>query len=343
MKRLTIIFLMLSFFSAGATSWRLNNNPNVNADFSTFQAAHDAAAAGDTIYVEGNGNESHYGNITISKKLIIIGPGYFLNENDSTYANPIFARFLSIYIQPTAVGTEIYGLYVYTPDGNTNNLRIRASDVVISRNSFYLNGYNNILIDANVENVSITQNYTYEIKTSSNSIVANNILISNNYVNNSINLNNLSSAIISNNVIRAYISNVFYSQIKNNILYQEHGGDVLSVQNTGNYVANNLVAGGLVSGGNYGPGNFGNVDMSTVFVGYPTQGSYSTDGLWQLKADGPAIGAGEGGIDCGMFGGPLPYVLSGLPAIPRIYEAIVPTAGSTFTGLPVIIKAKSQN
>jgi len=56
MKRLTTIFLMLCFFSAGATSWRLNNNPTVNADFSTFQAAHDAASAGDTIYVEGTGD-----------------------------------------------------------------------------------------------------------------------------------------------------------------------------------------------------------------------------------------------------------------------------------------------
>jgi hypothetical protein len=343
MKKLTAIFLMLSFFSAGATSWRLNNNPAVDADFSTFQAAHDAAAAGDTIYVEGNGNEAHYGNITISKKLIIIGPGYFLNENDSTYANPIFARVLSIYIQPTAAGTEIYGLYIYTADANTNHLRIRASNVVIARNSFYLNYLNNILIDANVENVSITQNYAYQILTSSNSIVANNILISNNFISNIIDLNNLSSAIISNNVIRAYLTHVFYSQIKNNIFYQAHTMDVLCVGNTGNFVAYNLLAGGLVSGGTYGPGNVGNVDMSTVFVGYPTQGSYSTDGLWQLKADGPAIGAGEGGIDCGMFGGPLPYVLSGLPAIPRIYEAIVPSAGSTTSGLPVIIKAKSQN
>jgi hypothetical protein len=342
MKKLTTLLLCLCALGANATIWRLNNNPAVDADFTTFQAAHDAAAAGDTIYVEGNGNEAHYGNITISKKLIIIGPGYFLNENDSTYANPIFARFLSIYIQPTAAGTEIYGLYIYTADANTNHLRIRASNVVIARNSFYLHSYNSILIDANVENVSITQNYVYQIMIPYN-IIANNILISNNFISNIIDLNNLSSAIISNNVIRAYLTHVFYSQIKNNIFYQAHTMDVLCVGNTGNFVAYNLLAGGLVSGGTYGPGNVGNVDMSTVFVGYPTQGSYSTDGLWQLKADGPAIGAGEGGIDCGMFGGPLPYVLSGLPAIPRIYEAIVPSAGSTTSGLPVIIKAKSQN
>jgi hypothetical protein len=343
MKRIILLMLCLGVGASFAASWRLNNNPAVNADFTTFQAAHDAASAGDTIYVEGNGNEAHYGNITISKKLIIIGPGFFLNENDSTYANPIFARFLSIYIQPTAAGTEIYGLYIYTADANTNHLRIRASNVIISRNSFYLNGYNTIRLDANVENVSITQNYAYQIETSSNSIVANNLIISNNYIYYGIHLNNLSSAIISNNVIRVNLANVYYSQIKNNIIYESHGGDVLGVNNTGNYVAYNLAAGALVSGGNYGPGNIGNVDMGAVFAGYPTQGSYSTDGRWQLKSGSPAIGAGEGDIDCGMFGGPLPYVLSCLPPIPRIYEAIVPTAGSTSSGLPVIIKAKSQN
>ena len=342
MKKLFTLLLCLGALGASATSWRLNNNPAVDADFSTFQAAHDAAASGDTIYVEGNGNEAHYGNITISKKLIIIGPGYFLNENDSTYANPIFARFLSIYIQPTAAGTELYGLYIYTADANTNQLRIRASNVIIARNSFFLNGYNSICLDANIENVSITQNYAYRIETTSG-IVANNIIISNNYVNDQIILNNLSNAIISNNVIRAYVSNAFYSQIKNNILYQAHSADVLSVQNTGNFVAYNLVAGPLVSGATYGPGNVGNVNMTNVFAGYSNPAGYSTDGVWELKPDGPAIGAGEGGIDCGMFGGSLPYLLSGLPAIPRIYEAIVPTAGSTFTGLPVIIKAKSQN
>ena len=111
---------------------------------------------------------------------------------------------------------------------------------------------------------------------------------------------------------------------------------------SGNVIAYNLAAGNMAAG-NYGPGNVANVNMGTVFVGYPTQGSYSTDGRFQIIAEGPADGAGEGGIDCGMFGGSLPYVLSGLPPVPRIYEAVVPTAGSTVSGLPVIIKAKSQN
>ena len=343
MKKLITLLFCLCIGNAYAISWRLNNNPAIDADFSTFQAAHDSAAAGDTIYVEGTGNDNHYGNITISKKLILIGPGYFLTENDSTYANSVLARFLSIYIQSTAPGTGIYGLYIFTNDGNTHSLRIRASNVIVSRNNFHFSGYNKILIDANVENVSIIQNYAFSIETTSNSIVAKNLLIANNYIQENIDLNSISNAIITNNLIRYRLYAVYNSLIKNNILYENHAQDVLCVNNGGNNVSYNLIASALITGGPYGQGNVGGVIMESVFVGYPTQGTYSTDGRWQLKPQGPAIGAGEGGIDCGIFGGALPYVLSGLPPVPRIYEAIIPTAGSNVSGLPVIIKAKAQN
>jgi hypothetical protein len=271
---------------------------------------------------------------------VLIGPGYFLTENDSTYANPNFARFLSIRIQATAAGTEIYGVYVFTQDANTNNLVVYASDVIISRNYFYPSGQNTLSIHANVQNVTITQNYLYEVYLNA---TASNMIISNNFIQYRIIMNNTSSGIITNNVVGQQIENAYNSQIKNNILFENIGGDVLSVNHSGNYVAYNITATQLVGGGSYGPGNVGSVDMSTVFTGYPTQGDYSTDARWQIKAGGPADGAGEGGIDCGMFGGSLPYVLSGLPAIPRIYEAIIPTAGSTVSGLPVIIRVKSQN
>jgi len=343
MKRIILLMLCLGVGAAYATSWRLNNNPAVNADFTTFQAAHDAASAGDTIYIEGNGDidQNSYGTLIISKKLVIIGPGYYLTENEFTYANPLVARTGGIKIESTAEGTEIYGLYIFSlGGGNLQDLDIQASNVIISRNRFNFGTNNELRITQNVQNVTISQNIIYGIYISSAAV---NILVTNNYIEDRINSINTSNGIFTNNVIRHGFVNVYNSQIKNNILYATGIGDALSVNNAGNYIAYNLVSNNLISGGNYGPGNIGNVDMSTVFVGYPTQGSHSNDGRWQLKDDSPAIGAGEGGIDCGMFGGPLPYVLSGLPAIPRIYEAIVPTAGSTTSGLPVIIKAKSQN
>ncbi len=336
MKNLIVILICLSFFETGAKSWRLSNNPAVKAGFSTFEAAHAAAAAGDTIYVDGTGEYLSYGHAIITKKLVIIGPGYFLNENDSTQASKIYARLYSMVIESSAAGTEVYGLYFYA--SGTTHLTVKASNVVISRNFFFQNGYNIIYLNGNIQNVTITQNYVYQIH--NNSGTASNIMVANNFIGDRIDMQNTSNGIFINNVV-CYHIHAYNSVIKNNIIYSGGSSVVISESYSGNTIANNLYAGNLGSTGN--STNKANVNMSEVFVDFAGNQGYSTDGRWQLKPEGPAAGAGENGIDCGMFGGSAPYVLSGLPPVPRIYEAIVPASGSIVSGLPVIIKAKSQN
>ncbi|MEZ5083070.1 MAG: hypothetical protein R2750_06440 [Bacteroidales bacterium] len=81
-----------------------------------------------------------------------------------------------------------------------------------------------------------------------------------------------------------------------------------------------------------------NVLTTDLYVGATGN---STDGQWQLKVGSPAIGTGEDGADIGIFGGESPYVLSGLPAIPAIYDL---NAQSLPTNtLDVTVKAKSHN
>ncbi|HSO89285.1 MAG TPA: right-handed parallel beta-helix repeat-containing protein [Draconibacterium sp.] len=336
MKTLILLMMCLSFLGVNAKNWRLSNNPAVKADFSTFESAHEAAAAGDTIYVDGTGENLSYGNATLTKKLILIGPGYFLNENDSTQANKIYARLYSMVIESSAAGTEVYGLYFYA--SGTTHLTVKASNVVISRNFFFQNGYNNIYLNGNIQNVTITQNYAYQIH--NNSGTASNILVANNFIGDRIDMQNTSNGIFINNVVRYHI-HAYNSIIKNNIIYGEGSSVVLSEGYSGNTIRNNLFVGNLGFTGN--STNKANVNMSEVFVDFDGNQGYSTDGKWQLKAGGPASGAGENGIDCGMFGGSLPYVLSGIPPVPHIYEAVISTSGSSVSGLPVIIKVKSQN
>ena len=68
---------------------------------------------------------------------------------------------------------------------------------------------------------------------------------------------------------------------------------------------------------------------SSIFVS-PT--GQSTDGQWQVLQNSTSVAykAGTDGTDCGMFGGALPYTLSGLPAIPSIATINI-TGGSTVT------------
>ena len=71
--------------------------------------------------------------------------------------------------------------------------------------------------------------------------------------------------------------------------------------------------------------------------------STSNDARYQLRAGSPAIGAGVGGMDAGMFGGANPYRLSGIPPTPSIYKL---TSGSTQTsGNPytIIFSTRSNN
>jgi hypothetical protein len=83
-----------------------------------------------------------------------------------------------------------------------------------------------------------------------------------------------------------------------------------------------------------------NVDMTTVFVDYE---KYIDNG-YLLAPGSPAAGAGISGGDCGAFGngtGGDPYILSGMPEIPAIFDATVTPIGTS--SLPVNIKASSHN
>jgi len=85
-----------------------------------------------------------------------------------------------------------------------------------------------------------------------------------------------------------------------------------------------------------GTNHFG-ADATTLFEGTTDN---SPDGAWQLPETSDAKGKGAGGIDCGIFGGDDPYILSGLPPVPLIYEMNTPsTVGGT---LNVNLKAKSN-
>jgi len=81
--------------------------------------------------------------------------------------------------------------------------------------------------------------------------------------------------------------------------------------------------------------------MTTVFVDLNGTLGYSDDERYKLKAGSPAIGAGVSGVDCGAFGGVTPYVLSGLPPFPRIYEATIPGTAYSDKGLSCTIKIKA--
>lgn len=322
---LSLIFVLLCGFISGQHLIRVNNNPGADPDYATLQAANDAASNGDTIYVEGSPTD--YDGANISKKLVIIGPGYFLTDNDSTQAFGIAATFNSeMNFNAGAAGSIITGCIL------KNNINLYVNDISIIRcNVSYI--YNR----SDVNNILILQNYLNSISMDSYGYKITNSVISNNIISVQIDCGSSSGNLqIVNNVFTYdyYPISVFNASIANNIITSTTYGIIV---NTGNAINNNILA---VAGTNAN-GNQYNVAMANVFVDFSGSLNYSDDAKWKLKTGSPAIGAGVSGVDCGAFGGPTPYVLSGVPNLPHIYEATIPGTAYSNLGLACTIKIKS--
>jgi len=320
--RLIIVetLILLLSITANAKIWRVNNNAGINADFTTAQSAHDGASAGDTLFFEGS--TSSYGNLIMVKKLVIIGPGYDLQFNENTQALKSPARIPNINIEEGAEGSYISGMDFSANGGYQFDLKISASRVTIVRckiNQISLGAQSN----SNVVGVVISQNLILH------SGIGNDFYASNTVI---------SKIIISNNIIP-----------QNNSSIKLKGG---SHNITGNYIAGNIDVHGSSIHNNIIKGEIkedqGNsVSYNKEGIGenvdsYFCQNPNSPDGYYKLSDSSPAKGAGENGIDCGPFGGVNPYVLSGIPKGPHIYDATISTSANKEDGLDISIKIKTQ-
>ncbi len=311
---------------AHSTVLRVNNTPAITVPYASFQAAYDVAVNGDTIYLEGSGYS--YGNLNLYKSLVIIGPGYFLNQNPETQANIASAGVNYINLYAGSSGTKIAGLDI-------NNIAHQAygvvhQDIVIMRNKIsgsmscpwgpYSTNtyYSNFVFEQNFVDGSLSGRFE-------NAVFRNNVFTGGV----TINSYNNSVAFFNNVVGNANIT--MAAQCSNNIFF----GTSCTFTNCTLY--NNVCSATQVPAGN---SNQQNVDMNNVFACYSSCTGYSNDARYQLKAGSPAIGAGSNGEDCGVFGGVDPYVLSRMPPIPAIYYF---NYNYSNTAINVNMKVKSHN
>ncbi|MCO6498619.1 MAG: hypothetical protein J5I50_13275 [Chitinophagaceae bacterium] len=307
---------------ASAKIWRVNNNLGINADFTDLPAAVSAAAAGDTIMVEAS--SSLYTAPTLTKKLIIIGTGYYFTDatpNPKTQANTNVSGLSgNITFNAGSSGSVVEGLTV-------GGIFLNESDITVERNN--ITSYMYIAYAANsvCNNDTIRQNVVYGLVSGSSTGKATNLLVYNNIFNGppvqfASNVNNISGYFINNDFLSSYSSSCANFTFQNNIFYSANFGAYLS----SNAFFNNLTTNTGLPTGN---GNQLNVNLDNVFVGYSSGTGFSSDGRYQLKNGSPASGAGllnGGTVDCGAFGAPAPYILSGMPAIPSIYVLTVPSS-----------------
>ncbi|MFY0687116.1 MAG: hypothetical protein JXQ90_08130 [Cyclobacteriaceae bacterium] len=305
-------FLIVTFLlctTAQATIWRVNSNPGAKANFTNLQSAIDTSAvsAGDTLYIEGSAED--YGDIDLNKQLVLIGVGYFLDDNDLApfYANARLGQVNVNVENCVLIGLQMDDIYAYK--GYLRIQRCYFVDLYNPSGSY------------NISNIQVIQSYFRETNSYASSKKFTNSTFYNCIIRDG--LEELSSCQILNclfkNVSGYHLIDVDYSNIKNCLV---ENGTWSTTGSDNNSFSNNLLG----------------ATGATYFV----EGD-SPDGQYVLAESSPAKGAGANGEDCGPFGGINPYVLSGLPPIPNIISMDVPSSGSKTDGLQIKLKIQATN
>ena len=329
--------------SAFATVWRVNNRAGIDADFSTLAAAYTGAVAGDTLYLEGSPNT--YGDLTFAKQLVIMGSGYFLTINDTTQAYQFSSTVGLFTFNAGSENSIITGL-------SMGRVYVNADSITIRRCYIYYASFDECVFINAKNNTEISQCYIWQNYSS------NNVLYSTIRLNSSCN-----NTLIRNNIIRKYgLSFDYYclymtsssnlTLITNNVIYGRFDAYNSTIVNNiqgfatfvnGNITFPNIVTNNIGNTTQFGTaaGNQENVLMTNVFT---QTGSANYDEWFKLKAGSPALGAGFGGADCGVYDvtDNNQYFQSGMPEIPSIFDATVAPIGNGVSGLDGNLKSISH-
>lgn len=295
-------------------------------------AAHNAASPGDTLQLY-QPYWNSYVTLTLTKKLVLIGYGYATSWNPGlqSVSNP--RNSVGLTFNAGSEGSTIQGVHA-------NPLNINANDITLSRSNCInttITGAprNNLVITACVLDRDLSNNSNTVLREASGSYATNAIICNNFIRGGGVNLLN-SSGLFANNVLTNTCCNSQFGtfMVRNNIFT----GQGPSITN-GSLFSYNLFHPGVSNPS--GTGNIFSGDPNAVFVNY----NNGMDNGLILKTGSPAIGSGFGGTDMGIFGGEPAYVykLSGIPAIPSIYQLTAPSQNASTNPYTITISVRSNN
>lgn len=312
----------------------VDNNSGSVAMYSSLQSAIDAAATGDTIFIAGS--PSSYGSVNVGRRLKFVGPGYFLGEHAVPGINPNSAHVDQFYLRRVdlmnATGCTFSGLScsVQANEGGITGIAI---------DKCRLNGLSSAYnMTVTVSRCWLTGGIGLETSGSSirNSVIGSSIMLRN-------------GATVTNCVVRDfnssdYIDTTVGSSISNVVFVTSTAVNITKAafasRCKGSISHCLSVSGPGPSGGSsYLPDGLGNVPTVHLFYDVFTGGLL--DKAYYLIDDSPAKGAGFGGVDMGIFTGTQPYIISGLPQIPRITRFVVPSKATSTSGLRIEMDAEA--
>jgi len=354
MRFSSIHLLLLAFFfllatNAQATTYHINNQTGTsngsNGIYADPQDAHDVASDGDTLSIDGTRDE-YTGSLTIRKRLVVMGPGYFQEENPNTNTHPAMMR--QIYLYRTSGGDANSGAAGSIVQGidfsgvSYGGINVQVNNVIIRKNRIHKIDVSWSSTIANqVHNLILMQNYFADYTNNAHIAVPSygflqDALVTNNIFEGVVEIPDFSKADFLNNV---FISPQFTIQslegvVRNNVFISNNPTYALSADS----ITHNISMGAGLPSGN---GNILNATASSVFLQNPAQNG--SDGQYQLKPNSPALGAGYNGVDIGPYGGIGQYVTYGAGEAPSVLFINIEGIINPGQNAQVLIRATSGN
>lgn len=348
MKKLPLLLVFMAMASwVTAQVLTVSREEDIPAEYTTIQAAVDAANAGDTIYVYGSPS-SYSENVTVTKKLALIGAGFNPDKQNRypTVTSNITLERGSLSAQD-ASGSYIAGFQISGISLVRNNTTATPlEDIIIERNKITSTisfgnsnrGVNNIIVRHNLIN-SLNLNGFWTNSAAGGSIITNNVIAYLNFVNSS-------TVLIKNNVIfkgqnspiknATFANNIFLGDytasnptlfgsldvanntFNNNIVFIEKlfSSTYESYYTPSDNLINDFFRTSTYQGSNGG----GNNQMATdpLFESYDYSISWSSNwdnqfSDFRLQTGSPGKNAGTDGTDIGIYGGTTPWPDGGEP------------------------------
>lgn len=345
---LTSLLVLSSLVTQAQSILHVNPAFNNNVThFSDLQAAVDAASDGDVLNIYPGG---YAGRTVVNKRLHIIGRGYNLFENYPTTNTQLTnARIDHLDVESGGSGTLIQGVEIaYLRIKEASNCVIEqnllrkvlaydASTLLIRKN--YIDGLNGGITYGSMPGCGTSSSgYIIITKNIGNLTIKNNIIVTQR----------------GGNYYRAWGDVSCDSGYSASVDFQyNYCNSYIAPPPTSIFIANNQLN---TSSGSLRYTEFGLVinnvalrnipDGNQLVPSFTTElalGDNSFDGRYQLLPTAQSKGYATDGGDIGPFGGTSPYKLSGVTALPFIYEFTVPDEASTGEGVDVNVKVSAQN
>lgn len=339
--------------SVNATSWRVCSKPEAGANFlSVAEAvASNSVFAGDTLYLEPGHFEN--GALSINKRLVIIGPGYFFIENG---INVIDAQS-SVFNGAVTLGAD----YI-----NISGCTFMRDVMIANINCTMSNSVSYGQVDIQNDNVTIKNcllHNIYAYGTKYNILIEGNILYGRlsgaayysgtpNYIGSTIR-NNVIIGSATDYMVTHMEETSFYNNIVINT-NSEYSTTTNSNQTVDTIFYKDKIFGNITNGtisNNILSCKQNNAYLNCVFNAKVEDvliwnGANTLEEKYKHKTPGPAVGAGVNGTTCGAYGavnGSRPYQPSGIPQYrPYIYDAQIDETPSSNNTINASFKIKVQ-